>query len=90
MAPRKPSLTLGIEEEYLLVDPRTGELVVEQPSGLMPACKEKLGEHVTHELAGPRIDEEVFLLYPKGERRFAWRHPGLPDMPTGLSPSNSR
>ncbi len=56
MAPRKPSLTLGIEEEYLLVDPRTGELVIDQPPGLMPACKEKLGDQVTHELLAAQIE----------------------------------
>ena len=69
MAPRKPSLTLGIEEEYLLVDPRTGELVAEQPPGLMPACKEKLGDHVTHELLLAQIEVGTAICTDVAEAR---------------------
>lgn len=45
-----PSLTLGVEEEYLLVDPETRDLVVEPPPEFMETCREALGERVT-----PRI-----------------------------------
>ena len=39
MAPREPALTLGIEEEYLLVDLDTRELVTRQDPGFMRACQ---------------------------------------------------
>ena len=35
--------TLGIEEEYLLVDLETGALVVDPPASLMKSCEEKVG-----------------------------------------------
>ena len=33
------ALTLGIEEEYLLVDPQTGDLARDPPKGLLAACE---------------------------------------------------
>jgi carboxylate-amine ligase len=56
MAPRKPVLTLGVEEEYLLVDPSTRELVSSPPASFMPACKEALGERVTYELLKAQVE----------------------------------
>ena len=46
MVLRKPTLSLGIEEEYLLVDPATRELVAAPPRDFMPACRRALGEQV--------------------------------------------
>ncbi len=43
-----PDFTLGIEEEYLLVDRATGQLT-EVPEGLMKACKDILGDQVSPE-----------------------------------------
>ena len=40
------SLTLGIEEEYLLVDPGTRDLVGDPPSAFMEDCRAQLGERV--------------------------------------------
>ncbi len=51
--PATPSL--GIEEEYLLVDPATGELAGQAPE-LMPALKEELGEHVTYEFLTAQVE----------------------------------
>jgi glutamate---cysteine ligase / carboxylate-amine ligase len=56
MGLRTPSLRLGIEEEYLLVDPASGELVTEQDPAFMPACRERLGEQVTHELLQGQVE----------------------------------
>ena len=42
MAYSEPSFTLGIEEEYLLVNKETRDLVRETPEGLMEACSEAL------------------------------------------------
>ena len=45
----EPSLTLGIEEEYLIVDRKTRDLVREPDAGFLAACDELLGEQVTGE-----------------------------------------
>jgi len=45
----EPSLTLGIEEEYLIVDRDTRDLVREPDAGFLAACDELLGEQVTGE-----------------------------------------
>jgi carboxylate-amine ligase len=56
MAPREPALTLGIEEEYLLVDLDTRELVTRQDPGFMRACQAELGDQVTHELLQSQVE----------------------------------
>jgi glutamate---cysteine ligase / carboxylate-amine ligase len=56
MSLRKPSLSLGIEEEYLLVDPGTGDLVSSPGDGFMPACTAALGDQVMHELLQSQVE----------------------------------
>ena len=56
MAPRRPHLSLGIEEEYLIVDRTTGELAISPPAGFMAACREALGPQVTHELLQAQVE----------------------------------
>ena len=51
-----PSLTLGVEEEYLLVDPATRDLVVEPPPEFMESCREALGERVTPEFLRCQVE----------------------------------
>jgi carboxylate-amine ligase len=51
-----PSLTLGIEEEYLLVDPASRDLVAAPPPGFMARCLDRLGERVTHELLQAQVE----------------------------------
>jgi carboxylate-amine ligase len=51
-----PSLTLGVEEEYLLVDPESRDLVTAPPDGFMQACKDRLGDGVGHELLQSQIE----------------------------------
>ncbi len=51
-----PSLTLGVEEEYLLVDPETRDLVTSPPEGFMKSCKALLGDHVGHELLQAQVE----------------------------------
>mgnify|MGYP000415734129 CR=1 FL=1 len=53
---KEPSLTIGIEEEYLLVDRETRDLVVDPPAGLMDDCRAALGEHVAPELLRCQIE----------------------------------
>ena len=43
----EPTLTLGIEEEYLIVDRKTRDLVREPDAGFLAACADLLGEQVT-------------------------------------------
>jgi glutamate---cysteine ligase / carboxylate-amine ligase len=51
-----PSLTLGLEEEYLLVDPASRDLVAAPPPGFMQRCQDRLGDRVTHELLQAQVE----------------------------------
>jgi carboxylate-amine ligase len=51
-----PSLTLGVEEEYLLVDPESRDLVAAPPKGFMARCRKRLGKQVTHELLQSQVE----------------------------------
>ena len=51
-----PKFTLGVEEEYLLVDRETRGLVVDPPDSLMKACEEQCGGQVTSELLRSQIE----------------------------------
>jgi len=48
--------TMGVEEEYLLVDKETRALVVDPPESLMKVCEEKLGGQVSPELLRSQIE----------------------------------
>lgn len=50
-----PDFTIGIEEEYLLVNPETGALA-EAPDALMEAAGERLGEQVSPEFLQCQIE----------------------------------
>ncbi len=45
----RPPLTLGIEEEYLIVDQESRELVTEPPADFAKKCERELGDQVTGE-----------------------------------------
>lgn len=51
-----PPLTLGVEEEYLLVDPKTRDLVPEPSPDFMADCKSRLGERVTPEFLKCQVE----------------------------------
>jgi carboxylate-amine ligase len=51
-----PPFTLGVEEEYLLVDKETRALVIEPPKTLIGECEELLGDQVTSELQRSQIE----------------------------------
>ena len=51
-----PSLTLGIEEEYLLVNPDTRDLAIDPPQALFDDCEQCLGKHVTSEFLRSQIE----------------------------------
>jgi glutamate---cysteine ligase / carboxylate-amine ligase len=56
MASGSPALTLGIEEEYLLVDPETRSVASRPPAGFMRRCEEALGPQVTHEFLQSQVE----------------------------------
>lgn len=52
----KPELTIGVEEEYLLVDKETRGLVVDPPKSLIGECEELCGGQVTSEFLRSQIE----------------------------------
>jgi glutamate---cysteine ligase / carboxylate-amine ligase len=52
----EPAFTLGVEEEYLLVDRKTRDLVSDPPHELMDQCVKRLGEQVSPELMRAQIE----------------------------------
>ena len=56
MGIKEPSFTLGVEEEYLLVDKETRGLVIDPPETLMAEAEAKCGSQVTAELLRSQIE----------------------------------
>ncbi len=65
---REPDFTIGIEEEYLLVDPETGELA-EAPEALMDECREALEDQVSPEFLQCQIEVGTRVCATIGEAR---------------------
>lgn len=53
---KMPSFTLGVEEEYLLVHPESGDLISEAPAALMPRLRAKLGAQVSPEFLQCQVE----------------------------------
>ena len=56
MALKEPSFTIGIEEEYLLVDRETRNLASDPPDALMRECESRLAGRVTPEFMRSQIE----------------------------------
>ena len=57
MTPQPPSLTIGVEEEYLLIDIETGNLATDPPEELLENCVKELGKGcVSHEFLRAQIE----------------------------------
>lgn len=54
--PIDAALTMGIEEEYLLVDPRTRDLANNPPPDFMEDCRKELGERVCPEFLRSQVE----------------------------------
>ena len=56
--PRPPDIpfTIGVEEEYLVVDRESRDLIPEAPPEMIEQCRERLGEQVTTELMQCQIE----------------------------------
>ncbi|MEO1013653.1 MAG: carboxylate-amine ligase [Pseudomonadota bacterium] len=65
----RPALTLGVEEEYLLVDPTTRDLVADPTPDFMAECKDRLGERVTPEFLKCQIEVGTPVCADIGEAR---------------------
>jgi len=51
-----PSLTIGVEEEYLLVDRETRDLASNPPQELLRECEQRLGGRVTAEFLRAQVE----------------------------------
>lgn len=69
-----PEFTLGVEEEYLLVDKETRELVIDPPETLMQEAEEKIGTQVTSELLRSQIEIGTKVCKDVHEAREELRH----------------
>ena len=52
----EPSFTIGIEEEYLLVDPETRNLADDPPASILEDCRKRIGDQVTPEFLRSQIE----------------------------------
>ncbi len=66
---QEPPFTIGIEEEYLLVDPETRDLIREAPASLLSRCEEVVGGHVRPELLQSQIEVGTAVCADIGEAR---------------------
>lgn len=56
MSNKEPSFTIGIEEEYLLVDPITRDLADDPPTELLAECEQRLGDLIKPEFLKSQIE----------------------------------
>jgi len=56
MAVTRPAFTVGIEEEYLLVDPETRDLVRDAPESIVAEAERVLGPQVGHEFLRAQVE----------------------------------
>jgi carboxylate-amine ligase len=52
----EPRFTIGIEEEYLLIDPETRDLAADPPMSILEECTRRVGERVTPEFLRSQIE----------------------------------
>lgn len=64
---KEPQFTLGIEEEYLLVDLQSRDLVSDPPPELMQACVDACGEQVSPEFMRSQIEVGTVICHNLGE-----------------------
>lgn len=70
---REPAFTLGIEEEYLLVDRETRDLASNPPPELFEAAKAALGDRVSPEFLRAQIEVGTGICATLGEARTQLR-----------------
>lgn len=65
----RPAFTIGIEEEYFLVDRETRDLVDDMPAGLIKACEEIIDGQVSPEFIRSQIEIGTIVCDSVGEAR---------------------
>jgi carboxylate-amine ligase len=65
----EPLFTLGIEEEYLLVDQASRELVRDPPTELLAECERRLGNRVSPEFLRSQIEVQTGICATAAEAR---------------------
>lgn len=69
-----PAITLGVEEEFFLVDPETRDLLADPDEGIFEACGQASGEHkVVHEFLRSQIETNTRICGSVAEVRQALR-----------------
>ncbi|MCP4494576.1 MAG: carboxylate-amine ligase [Gammaproteobacteria bacterium] len=53
---KQPAFTIGIEEEYLLVDPETRNLADDPPAAILEECRKRIGGQVMPEFLRSQIE----------------------------------
>ena len=70
----QPSFTVGIEEEYLLVDRTTRDLAHEVPERFMQQCQQRLGSRVSPEFLQCQVEVGTTVCSSMGEAREELAH----------------
>lgn len=66
---KEPSFTIGIEEEYMLVDRETRNLISQAPDTMLPACEARLKGQVSPEFLQCQIEVGTRVCKTLGEAR---------------------
>ena len=69
MAVERPAFTIGIEEEYLLVDPETRDLMRDPGEPVMEECRAILGSQVSPEFLKAQVEVGTRVSNTVGEAR---------------------
>jgi len=69
MAYTEPPFTIGIEEEYLLVDKQTRDVASDPPEALFEVCRKHIDGVVTHEFLKGQIEVNTKVCANIGEAR---------------------
>ena len=68
----EPSITLGVEEEFFLVDPETRDLIADPDPAIFKACEQATGGHqVVHEFLRSQIETNTKVCASVAELRTA-------------------
>jgi len=65
----EPSFTVGIEEEYLIIDPESRDLIRQEPAGLISRCQELLGDQSAPEFLQSQIEVGTLVCKSIAEAR---------------------
>lgn len=74
MTTPEPTFTMGIEEEYLLVDRQTRDIVSEPPAELLADCEKALGSAVRPEFLRCQVEIGTPVCQSTGEARTQLAH----------------